>query len=339
MKLFLRSFLVTGVISFVVGIGYGWTTLLPLYGGWNHKVLTVVPAPTQTQQAFGVLMAKTPEELEQVDTATLGWACLGGVVDPANDIDLAKAQARMSKLAEGAKDFTQANFDLNKGLLKTEDDKVQLRIGSLLMFLGQDYKQGHFAEQYDPDAWKLTDWGKSRPEDLLFDSSFNDHRNPVFDNPVWFVAVGQELKYPVKLVSIPGRLCAVWDDGKSKWYVMPSSNGLEIVAENHVKERFPISDAEIKKQNLYHEYSQAEVLAAFLKMRGEFLESEGLPEHAVLAYAAAHRFAPDTQSFTENLSRMVDSQIAALSINRKTVDMGDPERFMLRKPSVENLKP
>jgi hypothetical protein len=40
-------------------------------------------------------------------------------------------------------------------------------------------------------------------------------------------------------------------------------------------------------------------LAALLQIRGEKLERLGFIQHATLAYAAAHRFAPNTPLFTE----------------------------------------
>lgn len=112
------------------------------------------------------------------------------------------------------------------------------------------------------------------------------------------------------------------------------------MTEDQFRKTYPIPDKDIKDQNLYHEYTQSEVLAAFLQMRGKYLEQIGMPEHAALAYAAAHRFAPDTPLFSENLASAIDSAMKSLNLDRKGVDMGSPERFMTPRPtSIEDLRP
>jgi hypothetical protein len=329
MKWAVLSFSMGGILFFGLGVGYGWKANLPPKGRWSNEVLKPGLPPTKTQEAFGVILAKTPEEIDQVDTATLNWACLGGLPD-SQSIDLSEAQARIAKVAKIVKDSTKATLEQERKTDKTAEDSPQLRLAVLTNILQQEYKQAHFAEQFDPDAGKFTDWGKSRPEDLLFQSAMNNRHDPVFSNPVWFVAVGQdpELKYPLKLASIPGRLCAVWNDGRNRWFILPTADGIEVLTEDQVRKEYPIPDKDIKDQDLYHEYTQSEVLAAFLHMRGKFLDEKGTPQRSALAYAAAHRFSPNTPLFSEKLESAVDSATESNSLERRTVEIGSPERFL-----------
>jgi hypothetical protein len=329
MKGSLLSFSVVGILFFGLGVGDGRKTNLPPKGERNNKVLKPGLTPSNTQEAFGVILAKTPDEIDQVDTATLNWACLGGL-PRSQTIDLSQAQARIRKIADVVKASTKASLELNRKQDKSFQESPQFRIAMLSYVLQQDYKPAHFAEQYDPDAWKFTDWGKTRPEDLLFQSAMNDRRDPVFSNAVWFVAVGQdpELKYPLKLASIPGRLCAVWDDGKNRWFILPTPEGVEVFTEDQVRKEYPVPDKDIKEQNLYHEYTQSEVLAVFLQIRGKYLDQKEIPEHSALAYAAAHRFSPNTPLFSENLESAVDSATESNSVERRTVETSSPERFL-----------
>jgi len=331
------SFIVAGILSFGLGLGYGWKTNLPPKGEWKNEVLKPDPTPTKIQEAFGVLLAKTPDEIDKVDTATLGWACLGGFAD-AQNIDLTQAQARIRKLADVVKSSTKSSLELNRKQDKHFQESPEFRIAILSYVLQQDYKPAHFAEQYDPDAGQFTDWGKTRPEDLLFQSAYNNKQDSVFSNVIWLVAVGQELKYPLKLASVPGRLCAVWNDGKNRWFILPTAEGNEVLTEDQYRKEFPVTEDEIKKQNLYHEYTQSEVWAAFLQMRGKFMDQKGFPQHAALAYAAAHRFAPNTPLFSENLESAVDSATESNSLQRRTVEISSPERFISRPP-VKDLTP
>jgi hypothetical protein len=334
-------FIVMGVLSFGLGIDYGWKTNLAPNGRWANDVLKPGLPPTKTQEAFGAILAKSPQEIEQVDTATLNWACLGGLPG-SESIDLNAAQARITKLAKAVKAATQSSIELERKKDKTAGDCPELRIAILCGVLERDYKIAHFVDQYIPDHAAEVDWGKTRPEDLLFQSALNNKNDPVFSNAVWLVAVGQnqELKYPIKLASVPGRLCAVWDDRKNRWFILPSAEGIQVLPEDQFRKTYPVTDEEIKKQNLYHEYTQPEVLAALLQIRGKVLEQTGMPQHATLAYAAAHRFSPDTPLFNEYLVSAIDSQLKAYNVDRKVIEDANPERFNLTPPSADKeLRP
>jgi hypothetical protein len=327
MKWPVLSFIAAGMLSFGLGISYGWKTNLPPNGGWSNEVLKPGLPPTKTQEAFGMLLAKTPEEIQQVDTATLNWACLGGFPG-AQDIDLDAARARITKLAEKVKTTTQATLEQARKKNKPVQDSPQFRAAILFYVLQQDYKIAHFADQYDPDHSGQVDWGKERPEDLFFQSGSTGKGDPAVGNPILIVAVGQELQYPIKLASAPGHFYAAWDDGKTKFIIQDCTGNATPLTEDQFRKFFSATDVEIKEGSFYHEYTQPEVLAVFLQARGNVLEHMGMPHHATLAYAAAHRFAPDTPLYSENLVSTIDSAMESHNLDRKGVDMGSPERFM-----------
>jgi hypothetical protein len=113
--------------------------------------------------------------------------------------------------------------------------------------------------------------------------------------PVFYVAIGQHLGYPMKLVIAKDHVFARWESagGKDRFNVEATSQGLSTPDDDFYKKwPFPITDEEIKANSYLKSLNAAENLSLFLETRGHCLRVAGRLPEAKAAYLQAQTLTP-----------------------------------------------
>ena len=112
--------------------------------------------------------------------------------------------------------------------------------------------------------------------------------------PVFYVALGRRLGYPLKLVSTKGHLFVRWDTPSDRFDVDATGKGMNRYTHERYKQwPFPVTDEEIKANGYFKSMTPAEELSAFLSIRAMCLSEAGKKPETIAAASAACRFAPD----------------------------------------------
>jgi len=190
-------------------------------------IIAPLPHASNTQEELAILMAKTPEEIFQIDLGTIFLACLGGL--PGTDvINLDHARTRIDALANLVKKQTdQAIASYRKANPKFQiTPEFQAYI--MVRTLQEEYRNAHQELSRYPVSLINEMLQRNRPDELFFHGMADQAEPPSIGNPVLFVAVGQQLGYPIKLVAAPGHLFARWEsfDGKTLFDIQETSDGM-----------------------------------------------------------------------------------------------------------------
>ena len=113
--------------------------------------------------------------------------------------------------------------------------------------------------------------------------------------PVFYVAIGQHLGYPMKLVTAKDHVFARWESagGKERFNIEATGQGLSTPDDDFYKKwPFPITDEDIKANSYLKSLTAAEDLSLFLETRGHCLRVAGRLPEAKMAYLQAQALTP-----------------------------------------------
>jgi tetratricopeptide (TPR) repeat protein len=322
--------LMVGVVTLGLGYWMGREQALAAQVVTPPPPVAPLPVASKAQQAFDILIAKSPEEISQIDLTTLSLSCLGGLPDT-DGIDLDQARSRIDKLAALVKDKTAAAEKIMLSENPKFKDSPEYRALMLVGTLQDDFNYAH--ETFQTSAIPrppVDDQGKNRPEDMFFHGGANQVEGPEIDNPILFVAVGQKLGYPVKLVAAPGHLFARWEtpDGKTLFDIEETPDTMRPRYNDYYRKRkIPNSDKVVKEGHFFQSLTPLQAFAVMLQARGNCLQNLGRTAEADEAYAAAHRFAPDVPLYSEFLYSSVDSELKQLNYSWRQIEDSNVERF------------
>jgi hypothetical protein len=112
--------------------------------------------------------------------------------------------------------------------------------------------------------------------------------------PVFYVALGRRLGYPLKLVSAKGHFFLRWDSPTERFDMDGTSKGMnKYDDERYKKWPFPISDDDIKADGYLQSMTSAQELSTFLSTRAACLHEAGRIRDEIAAHAAALRLEPN----------------------------------------------
>ena len=107
------------------------------------------------------------------------------------------------------------------------------------------------------------------PKDLFVHGlTEGEHQGTCASLPVFYVAIGRRLGYPLKLVESKGHLFARWEDAKERFNIEGTSRGLNCFPDKEYMEwPWPISKEEVETGMYMKSLSPRRELAAFLETR------------------------------------------------------------------------
>jgi hypothetical protein len=318
-----------GVVTLGLGYWIGRERALATQIVVQPPPVAPLPVASKAREAFGMLIGKSPDEISQIDLATLSLSCLGGLPDT-DGIDLDQARDRIDKLAALVKSKTAAAVTANQNGNPNFRDNPQFRALMLVGTLQDDFNYAH--ETFQTSAIPrppVDDQGKTRPEDMFFHGGADETDGTAINNPILFVAVGQRLGYPLKLVAASGHLFARWDDGKTRFNIEENPHVMYARSDDYFRRMIPTSDADVQKGHFFESLTPVQAFAVILQARGNCLQRLGRAAEADEAYAAAHRFAPDVPLYSEFLYSSIDSELKQLNYSWKLVENSNVERLNL----------
>ena len=129
----------------------------------------------------------------------------------------------------------------------------------------------------------------SEPEDLFVHGlTAAEHQGTCASLPVFYVAIGRRLGYPLKLATCKGHLFARWEDETERFNMEATNRGLNCYPDDEYREwPWPISEEELKTGMYLQSLSPKRELAEFLELRSLCLKHHGLEQrHATVKYHA-----------------------------------------------------
>ncbi len=171
------------------------------------------------------------------------------------------------------------------------------RVLMLITVVQQDFKVRYNPERIADVASPLTDSIFFADSKDLFLHGIAGSRamGTCISMPVFYVAVGRRLGYPMKLVAAKGHLFARWEsaNGKERFNIEGTNRGLNTFDDAfYTKWPYPMTEEEMKSGHFLKSLTAAEELAIFLETRGHCLKAAGLFREAQNAYLAAQALTP-----------------------------------------------
>jgi hypothetical protein len=343
-------FMVTAIVSATVGVFIGRTFKPDIS---NNPLLFsgMRPPAKQLDSAFGMVLSKSPAELEQTDIETLYLSCLSSLPGTGKQ-DLDRARAHFAELAKMVQNETEATskyqHKTNKDFQDTPEGKASILVNVL-----RNYEQEaeRTMDSSEPENLflrnpKVSDGEAqlnlalpadvaarlpqlpSRPEDSIPEIQ---HKVYTLNNPILILVVGRLLGYPLYLAKAPDHLFVRWqsDDGKTEFNIDEFDKYGSIVDDairpDSDYERPP--EEQVKEGGYFQSLTHAGVTALFLQARGNFMRKQQRGFDAELAYAAAHRFAPDVPIYKENMIELVGEEMQLRDMKWK--DMAERNGYYL----------
>jgi regulator of sirC expression with transglutaminase-like and TPR domain len=254
-------------------------------------------AATHHPQTLAELMALPPASLEQCDIARMNLLCAEGL-GPASSLD--EALQRLDLMAGRVKQETERNHHR----FKEEPDffdrsEAVYRMMMLAVVLKEDcgirYNPARITEvgDFEPNATFFAD-----ARDVFLGGLLDDRRMGTCSSlPVFQVAVGRRLGYPLRLVATKNHLFVRWDAPDERFNVDATGDGFHKYDDAHYRQwPFPVTPQEEQDYGYLRSMTPAEELSVFLGLRGHCLMTQGKPAEALASHEAAAKVVPESKT-------------------------------------------
>ena len=261
-------------------------------------VLCLWPSLTKAEPKFASVVehlayfAGLPEEeLAKFDIAYVNLVCAEGL-NGSEDLDIPACLRSLDEIAGFVKANTAANIQVyGCDPSAYANSESQFRALAMVTFAVKGY-----GIQYNPDRIERAD--ALSPNDVFFRDSKDIflhgllQRQPRMGTctslPVFWVALGRRLNYPLSLSNTLLHFFTRWEDASGKFDFEGSQNGCGIHDDAYYK-GFPVQtdDAKIEYLGLLQSFSRKGELMHFLLSRGACLTAHKRDAEATRAYELA----------------------------------------------------
>jgi Transglutaminase-like superfamily len=243
------------------------------------------------------LLALSPADLEKCELARMNLLCAEGLPG-SEDLKIDDTLATLDSWAQHVKSETDRNFHhFQETPNEFNNSESYYRALLLITVVQQDYNI-HYnpAHITTPDSPEPDDTFFVDSKDLFLHGLVSSRAmGTCISMPVFYVAIGQRLGYPMKLVTAKDHVFARWEsaDGKDRFNIEATGQGLSTPDDNFYKTwPFPISDEDIKLNSYLKAQTAAQELSLFLDTRGHCLRVAGHLAEAKAAYLQAQALTP-----------------------------------------------
>ena len=279
--------------------------------GVKARPPSLLPANLPCPTALAALLAGEPAQLNGCDIALLNLACAEGLPG-AENLDVNGCLKTLHEWAKRVGAETQRN--LHRFQEKPEEynnSEGYFRILMLVCIL-----QADFDVRYNPDRIRDVDFKQS--QDLFIHGMVvSKTGGTCVSMPVLYTAVARRLGYPVSLVLAKGHVLARWEsaDGKERFNIEGTNRGLNCFDDDYYK-TWPLkmTPADLKSGQYLKSLTPPEEFAVFLAARGHCLQDTGRLREAEVAYAHAHRMAPQSGEYLGFLADAVQKEIGPMRL-------------------------
>ena len=192
----------------------------------------------------------------------------------AENLDVEKSLKTLDQWAAWVRRETDRNFHKFKDApADYNNSESYFRILMMVCILQEDFKVCYNKDErmragpVELMSNDLSFFGN--PKDLFVHGlTEGEHQGTCASLPVFYVAVGRRLGYPLKLVESKGHLFARWEDAKERFNIEGTSRGLNCFPDKEYMEwPWPISKEEVETGMYMKSLSPRRELAAFLEAR------------------------------------------------------------------------
>lgn len=252
-------------------------------------------AQAKQPKTLGELVALKPENLATVDIGVMNMLCAEGLPG-AEEMKVADYQARLDQWAKHVKSETARNFHhFREDPAHFYNSEAFYKMLMLAVVVFED-----FGVRYNPKWISLP--SVTRADDHFFADSRDifihgmvgpQHMGTCSSMPVFYIALGRRLGYPLKLVATKQHLFMRWDTPTERFDMDSTGKGLDRYDDDYYKKwPFPITEQEIQEEGYLKSLSPSEELSVFFAIRAACLKENGYYADAGVAFQAAYQYAP-----------------------------------------------
>ncbi len=260
------------------------------------KAASPAPNPFHQPRSLSELVNLRPDQLQQVDIGVMNMLCAQGL-SGAEDMKIDEYLTTLDQWAQHLKSETARNFHRFR-----EDPAYYYNSEAfyeMLMMAVVVYED--FGIRYNP-KW-IAPPTETRAEDHFFADAHDvfihgmvgpQRMGTCSSMPVFYIALGRRLGYPLKLVATKQHLFMRWDTPTEKFDMDATGKGLDRYDDEYYKKwPFPITEQEIQEEGYLKSLSPGEELSVFFAIRAACLKENGFYAEAGLAFQAAYQYAPN----------------------------------------------
>lgn len=249
----------------------------------------------KSPRTLAELLELKPAELEGTDIALMNLLCAEGLPG-AENLKVEECLATLDKWTQNAKREIERNhhhFREDPAYYYHSEAFYKMLMLSVVVY--ED-----FGVRYNPKL--IAPPSETRGDDHFFADSRDilihgmlgpQHMGTCSSMPILYIALGQRLGYPLKLVKARGHLFMRWDSPTEKFDMDATGKGLDKYDDEHYKQwPFPLTEADIKEDDYLKSLSAAEELSVFLSIRGACQTDNGQLGDALASFSLAYRLVP-----------------------------------------------
>jgi hypothetical protein len=299
-----RSFGSRGAVRLFVGI-----VGLCILGLFAALVLNPGRSPTPNSAAsasepgppssYASLCALGTNELAKCDIALMNLLC-AEELKGAENLDVKECLKLLDGIAQGVKAETDRHlYKFHANPAEFNHSEGYYRMMMMASVLQQD-----LGVHYSPERLRMP-WEPLEESHRLFENAADvfihglarkGGTGTCSSMPVFYVAVGRRLGYPLSLVKSKGHLFARWDEGDKSFNIEGTSVGFVSHPDNYYR-TFPVSFTadEAEAEGYLKSLTPSQEFAVFLSIRGHCLRAAGDFKRALGAFAQAFYQAPGSR--------------------------------------------
>jgi hypothetical protein len=256
---------------------------------------------TQSEQfkqpiTLAELLALKPENLPAVDIGVMNMLCAQGLPG-AEDIIVADYQAMLDQWAQHVKLETERNFHhFKEGPAYYYHSEAFYKMLMMAVVVYEDCGIRYNSKWIAPPS-------ETRPDDHFFADAHDVFIHGMIgprrmgtcsSMPVFYIALGRRLGYPLKLVTTKGHLFMRWDSSTERFDMDATGKGIDRYDDDYYKKwPFLITEQEIQEEGYLKSLSPREELSVFFAIRAACLTENGAYGEATQSYQIAYLCAPN----------------------------------------------
>ncbi|NOS72524.1 MAG: hypothetical protein HOP33_21705 [Verrucomicrobia bacterium] len=246
------------------------------------------------------MLAIPASDIGKHDIAVLNLLSAQGLPGSEN-INTEKCSATLDQWAARVKSETERHlYRFRNNPAEYENSEAYFRMLMMAVVVYEDFGVRYNPERLAPPPSRAAnDHFFADSRDIFLHGLIGDRRMGTCSSmPVLYAALGRRLGYPLKLVTTKAHLFLRWEDGKERFDLEATGQGMDRYDDEHFKRfPFPVTEEEIQAEGYMKSLTAAEELAVFLSIRGMCLMETGRFGEAKDAFGAAAKLAPSCRTY------------------------------------------
>jgi hypothetical protein len=250
----------------------------------------------KSPRTLAELVTLKPDELEGTDIALMNVLCAEGLPG-AENLNADECLATLDQWAQHVKSETDRNFHrFREDPAYYYNSEAFYKMQMMAVVVYEDFGIRYNPKWIGPPSETPADdhfFADSR--DIFIHAMVGPQRMGTCSSmPVFYIALGRRLGYPLKLATTRQHLFMRWDSPTERFDMDATGKGLDRYDDEYYKKwPFPITEQEIQEEGYLKSLSPSEELSVFFAIRAACLNENGFYSDAAGAFQAAYQYAPN----------------------------------------------